>query len=89
MPIRGGKSRKQQTNYKRVILKRDGYRCQLCGCGLGQVCNLHYAPVSQMDVAHIVPHSQDGLATPDNQRATCHPCNVRERYGSQRQQVFA
>jgi len=89
MPIRGGKTYKQATTYKQAILERDGHRCRLCGCGMGEVCNLHYAPVSQLDVAHIEPWAVGRNSTPGNQRVLCHPCNVRERYGTHGQGVFA
>ena len=79
MPIRGGKAYRQHQSYKKVILERDGYRCRTCGCGLGDVCDLHLAPVGQLDVAHIVPHPL-GASTPDNQRVLCHPCNIKDRY---------
>ena len=77
MPIRGGGAYRQHTTYKQAILARDGHRCTHCGCGVGDVCDLHYAPVSQLDVAHIIPWPQ-GTSTPDNQRTLCHPCNKRQ-----------
>ena len=78
MPIRGGKAYRQHQTYKKVILERDGYRCQICGCGIGDVCNLHLAQVTQLDVAHIIPYPV-GPSTPENQRVLCHPCNCRDR----------
>jgi len=88
-PLHGGRCYNQGKKYKQAILERDGHRCQLCGCGIGQVCNLHYAPVSQLDVAHIPPWQEAHLSTPDTQRILCHPCNVRERYHTQCQPVYA
>ena len=82
MPIRGGRAYNQHKTYKIAIKERDGYRCQLCGCGVGDVCDRHMIPVSQLDVAHIVPWP-GGDSTPENQRTLCHPCNKREGYGSQ------
>ena len=58
---------------------------QLCGCGLGEVCGRHWAMVTQLDVAHVVPFKEGGLSTPDNMRVVCHPCNKREGYGTQNQ----
>lgn len=83
MPIRGGRAYRQATSYKEAIRKRDDYQCQLCGCGLGDVCDRHWAPVGQLDVAHIVPFKDGGLSTPGNMRVVCHPCNKREGYGTQ------
>ena len=86
--IRGGSAYRQHTSFKEAIRRRDNYTCQLCGCRVGEVCNLHYAPVSQIDVAHIVPFKYGGLSTPDNMRVLCHPCNKRESCNTQAQAVF-
>ncbi|NQT73563.1 MAG: HNH endonuclease [Chloroflexi bacterium] len=86
--LTGGKWYSQGAAYKLMILDRDAHECQVCGCAIGEVCNLHYAPVGQLDVAHIIPYEDGGLSTPDNQRCVCHPCNVRERYRTERQPVF-
>ncbi len=83
IPIRGGKAYRQSTNYKERIRRRDGHRCQLCGCRVGMVCDRHWAIVTQIDVAHIVPFKDGGLSTPDNMRVVCHPCNKREGAGTQ------
>jgi 5-methylcytosine-specific restriction endonuclease McrA len=87
MPIRGGKAYRQATSFKARIRERDDHKCQLCGCGLGEVCDRHWAVVSQLDVAHIVPFKDGGLSTPYNMRVVCHPCNKREGYGTQAQRV--
>lgn len=81
--IRGGRAYRQHTTFKAKIRERDGNRCQLCGCAVGDVCDRHYAPVGQLDVAHIVPFKNGGLSTPENMRAVCHPCNKREGYGTE------
>lgn len=78
MPIRGGTAYRQHSSYKRAILERDGHRCQVCGCRIGESCSGH-APVRQMDVAHKVAWADGGASTPDNQVAMCHPCNQRDR----------
>ena len=73
--------------FKTHILQRDNYRCRLCGCAVGEVCNAHYAPVSQLDVAQVIPWPL-GPLSPDNMRATCHPCNARERQGNALKPIF-
>ena len=75
----GGKAYRQSTLYKKAILERDGYRCQACGCGIGDMCGRH-APVVQLDVAHIIAwdHSPRS-STPSNQHVLCHSCNQMER----------
>ena len=61
------------------IRERDNYTCQRCGCKLGEVCSLHLAPVSRLDVAHI---DSEGPYIAENLRLLCHPCNQREGYAS-------
>ena len=87
-PRRGGAWYKQATGFKTFVLERDHHACQICGCKVGEVCNWHYAPVSQMDVAHIVPWKVNHDSTLTNVRAVCHPCNCRERDRTERQPVF-
>ena len=67
--IRGGRAYRQHTSFKRVILERDGYRCQICWRAKGE------GGVRQLDVAHILPHQRGGLSTPDNMQVLCHSCN--------------
>jgi len=83
-----GTAYRQSPEFREGIRRRDGDRCQLCGCAVGQVCNLHYASVGRLDVAHIIPWEQSHDSTPANMRLLCHPCNCRERYGTEGQQVF-
>ena len=61
MPIRGGRAYRQHSTFKARIRERDGHRCQLCGCGVGDVCDRHWSTVTQIDVAHIVPFKDGGL----------------------------
>ena len=87
MSIRGGIAYRQHATFKARIRERDGHRCQLCGCGVGGSYNKHWAVVTQIDVAHIVPFKDGGLSTPENMRVVCHPCNRREAFGTQGQPV--
>lgn len=50
------------------ILKRDGYRCQICGSTAQDGVKLH--------IDHIVPVSKGGHTTPDNLRVLCDRCNL-------------
>ena len=84
-----GTTNRQSKAFRETILERDGYRCRLCGCAVDEVCDLHYAPVRQLDVAHIIPWAISHDTTPANLRATCHPCNKREAHGTQGQPVFS
>lgn len=45
------------------VLKRDGWKCDLCG-----------DPATEVD--HIVPFTEGGRSTPSNLRAICRPCHA-------------
>lgn len=51
---------------RRLVLERDGYRCQIRGPRCLTIA-------TQAD--HIVLKSQGGTDHPDNLRASCGPCN--------------
>ena len=50
------------------ILKRDGFRCQICGRGAKDGVKLH--------VDHIIPVSKGGKTVPENLRTLCEDCNL-------------
>ena len=50
------------------ILKRDGFRCQICGATQKDGVRLH--------VDHIYPVSKGGRTEPDNLRTLCERCNM-------------
>lgn len=50
------------------ILKRDGFRCTICGRGQEDGVKLH--------VDHIKPVSKGGETTPSNLRTLCQDCNL-------------
>ena len=50
------------------ILKRDGFRCKICGRSAEDGVKLH--------VDHIIPVSKGGKTTPDNLRTLCDQCNL-------------
>ena len=50
------------------ILKRDDYRCQICGVTAKEGAKLH--------VDHIKPISKGGLTVPDNLQTLCDRCNL-------------
>lgn len=50
------------------ILKRDGFRCQLCGATAKDGAKLH--------VDHIIPVSKGGKTVPSNLRTLCDRCNM-------------
>ena len=50
------------------IMKRDGFRCVICGRGAEDGVKLH--------VDHIKPVSKGGKTTPSNLRTLCQDCNI-------------
>ena len=50
------------------ILKRDGFRCQICGATANDGVKLH--------VDHIYPVSKGGKTVPENLRTLCERCNM-------------
>lgn len=61
------KDRGQSVSLRFEVMKRDGYRCQLCGRTAQDGVRL--------EVDHKVPHSKGGLATLGNLWVLCWPCN--------------
>lgn len=53
------------------ILKRDGYRCRICGAAAGDGVKLH--------VDHIIPVSKGGETIPSNLQTLCERCNMGKR----------
>ena len=51
-----------------TILKRDRFRCQMCGASAPNGATLH--------IDHITPVSLGGLTTPENLQALCDTCNL-------------
>jgi len=60
---------------KQIILKRDGYKCVICGRGIKDGVTLH--------VDHIKPKSKGGKATIDNGQTLCSIHNFRKKNYSQ------
>ena len=50
------------------IMKRDNFRCQLCGSSAADGVKLH--------VDHIKPVAKGGKTTPENLRTLCDRCNM-------------
>ncbi|MBR3743160.1 MAG: HNH endonuclease [Clostridia bacterium] len=50
------------------ILKRDGYRCRICGATQADGVKLH--------VDHIIPVSKGGRTEPSNLQTLCERCNL-------------
>ena len=50
------------------ILRRDNYRCQICGITAKEGAKLH--------VDHIMPIAKGGKTVPDNLQTLCDRCNL-------------
>ena len=56
------------SSLRMTILRRDNYRCRMCGASASNGATLH--------VDHIIPVSRDGRTVPENLQALCEPCNL-------------
>lgn len=66
--MRKKSARSQMTDKLRyTILKRDGFRCKICGRTADDGIKLH--------VDHIIPVSKGGETVPNNLRTLCETCN--------------
>ena len=62
---------KMNDSLRYDILKRDGFKCSICGASALDGIKLH--------VDHIRPISKGGKTTPDNLRTLCSRCNLGKR----------
>lgn len=57
------------------VLERNGYTCQMCGIGAGDMDPFNSTRTIQLTMGHIVDKSKGGDDSPDNLRAVCTNCN--------------
>jgi hypothetical protein len=57
------------------VLDRDGYTCQKCGLGAGDVDPYNSGRRVKLQIDHILPSAQGGNTEIDNLRALCSTCN--------------
>lgn len=60
---------------RRVVLERDGRRCQICGVGSNEEYPGEPGSKAVMTVGHMVPGQRLGSARPDSLRTECARCN--------------
>ena len=60
---------KKATLSRRNLMKRDGSKCQYCGCKLN---------IDNETIDHVVPTSKGGKHRWENVVACCKPCNARK-----------
>lgn len=58
-----------------VVLERNGYTCQMCGCAAGDPDPYHASRTIRLTMGHIKDKSKGGNDTPGNLRAVCTNCN--------------
>jgi 5-methylcytosine-specific restriction endonuclease McrA len=68
---------------RRLIFRRDGYRCQECGlvgeekkCPSGSFTYPTVMPATFLSIDHIKPKSKGGESTEENLRTLCTRCNT-------------
>jgi len=57
------------------ILERNGFTCQQCGSGAGDIDQYNPGRRVRLHVDHIIPIEQGGTDDRDNLRALCSTCN--------------
>jgi hypothetical protein len=58
-----------------IVLERNGYTCQMCGCAAGDPDPYNSNRTIRLTIGHIVDKSKGGEDTPSNLRAVCSNCN--------------
>jgi 5-methylcytosine-specific restriction endonuclease McrA len=61
--------RKSKSPCKKNVYRRDGNRCQYCGCALNY---------KNSSIDHVMPRSRGGSNSWDNIVSACKPCNRRK-----------
>ena len=59
---------KMSESLRYDILKRDGFKCKICGASQADGVKLH--------VDHIIPVSKGGKTEPSNLQTLCSRCNI-------------
>jgi HNH endonuclease len=58
-----------------IVLERNGYTCQMCGCAAGDPDPYNSNRTIRLTIGHIVDKSKGGADMPFNLRAVCSNCN--------------
>jgi hypothetical protein len=58
-----------------IVLERNGYTCQMCGCAAGDPDAYNSNRTIRLTIGHIVDKSKGGEDIPSNLRAVCSNCN--------------
>jgi hypothetical protein len=58
-----------------IVLERNGYTCQMCGCAAGDPDPYNSNRTIRLTIGHIVDKSKGGDDIPSNLRAVCSNCN--------------
>lgn len=60
---------------KARVLERNGYTCQMCGIGAGDIDPYNPTRTIRLTMGHIIDKSKGGDDSMDNLRAVCSNCN--------------
>lgn len=63
------RGRLARNEYRMEILKRDQYRCRICGCSADDSVHI------RLEVHHIKPWEEGGISTPQNLITLCATCH--------------
>ena len=65
-PLPTARKRKNNEKYRKIVLSRDNYTCQMCG---------NPYPESELENDHIVPLALGGPDQTSNMQCLCIPCH--------------
>ncbi len=68
-------TRRISARLRAQVLERNGYTCQMCGAGAGEIDDLNPGRTIRLHIGHIVDQSHGGGETLSNLRALCSNCN--------------
>jgi len=68
-------SRTINPQLRNEILERNGFTCQLCGAGPGDVDRFNPNRMVRLHIDHVLPISQGGTDDKENLRVLCSACN--------------
>lgn len=68
-------SRNISQRLRAEVLERNGYTCQMCGAGAGDVDADNHSRKVRLHIGHVIDHDHGGRTEKSNLRAMCSTCN--------------
>jgi hypothetical protein len=75
LKIKPAFERSVSKELRAFVLDRNGFTCQMCGVGAGEIHPFDQHRKSRLHIGHIIDKSMGGTDEPSNLRAICSVCN--------------